>query len=92
MVVKCEKKLEKIMKRVREHELGLIELNEQLEAMEKDEEKIEGCESESSEMIKTMTTEYKVVYQKLLQAHKAFPDIFSKAEQEVSIHFFTPFK
>ncbi len=88
---KQEKKLEKLMKKLHDHEMELIKLSDAIHQEERDAERVQGCNRSSGEMLDDIQHNYKSLFEKLSHARKVFPGIYAEAEKESGIFLFTPF-
>ncbi|HME55907.1 MAG TPA: hypothetical protein VKM55_27135 [Candidatus Lokiarchaeia archaeon] len=87
-----KRKMERIFKKTRGLEVKLIDTDAKIKKFEEKQEVINDCTDTAPEMKETYSKDYRMIFKKLEDARKNFPDIYKEAEDEINIHFLTPFK
>lgn len=87
-----KRKMERIFKKTHKLELKLIDIDTKIKKLEEKQELINDCTDTAPQMKEIYSKDYKMILKKLEDARKNFPDVYKEAEDEVNIHFLTPFK
>ncbi|MEX2719207.1 MAG: hypothetical protein Q6353_000985 [Candidatus Sigynarchaeum springense] len=85
-----ERKINGLYATVNDLKAKLLSIDEELKKKAKTVEHAKACNETGPELKNALSVQYKRVLEKLAAARKHFPDIYSEAEQETGIHFFTP--
>ncbi len=85
------RKIENLFHNMNDLKVKLLEVDAKLKAMSTTEESAKACNDSGAEVKSSLSAQYKVVMDKLMDARKNFPDIYKEAEHDSGIHFFTPF-
>jgi len=85
-----DRKIEKIYKNITVLNARLLDIDERLKKKDKIAESTKACTETGPKLRTALSTQYKLVMDKLLHARKHYPAIYAEVEQETGIHFFTP--
>jgi chromosome segregation ATPase len=88
---KNARKIEKVYQDMNDLNVKLLEIDEKLKALNLARDSAKACDEVGSEVKSALSTQYKIVLDKLKEARIKYPDIYKQVEDETGIHFFTPF-
>jgi chromosome segregation ATPase len=86
------RRMENKCDRIKEIQIKLLQIDEKLKGLNQTKDSEKACIQTGPEVKQALSTEYKLVLDKLADARRQFPDIYSEVEKETKIYFFTPFK